>query len=913
MPQTQTLPSVEFSWRAHAGPQELFLSLPDTIFEAFYGGAAGPGKALHINTKLYRLDSEVEINDIRVGDKILHPSGEFTPVLAMTDVHEEDTYKVTLDNGENIIVGANHKWLTFNYQERMQLYKSAEEYREKRKKSRLSRSTGKRPDLALRNSLRNPIIKIPIGTVRSTSDLYDNYILDNNRLNYSIPLPSPAIYPKQKLDIDPYLLGLWLGDGSSYGGKITTSDTFIIDEISKLGYDTKFYGRYEWGIHGLESQLKELNLIRNKHIPTVYLHSSYEQRLSLLQGLMDSDGYCSGRDHQCQFTQTNISLLKQVAQLAYSLGLKVNFTFGTAKINGREVSGRYTISWTSKLNVFRLPRKIQSSPTTLRATQNNYYIKEINKVSNRDLKCITVGASDGMFVCGEGFIPTHNSEALLMLPIARKFYQISTFHGIILRRTFRQLEGSLILRAHQYYPLFGGKYNEQKKRYTFPSGAIMDFGHAEHEKDITGYDTAEYHYVAMDELTHFTEYQYKYMFSRCRTSDPRLPSIMRTASNPGNIGHGWVRKRFIEPCREGGKLLVDKNTGQKRIFIPGFVSDNPTLLKADPDYIRRLELLPEAEKRAKLYGDWWTFTGQVFEEFRSEKFNDEPQNAIHVIPSFNIPHWVPRILAIDWGFSAFLWCGWAAIFPNGKVIIYREYMQKREKISTWAPNVVRLSQNEKIDCAVLDPSAWQQRGDEKTIAAQITDYFSGFLPDPERADNDRVGGKMLFHEYLRWTPRPPKTLVIGTYDQDVYNWIIRNRGLKAAQDYQSAFKEDVEDTSILPKLQIFNNCTGIINAIPLCVYDENNPEDVAEFDGDDPYDGGRYLLKKAEQFILAGKNRESSEMRNAEIYSDFEKDGDYFRLTRRLEAAENGGTIFSKPKSSFGIRPKVRRIGARVY
>src|SRR5690349_807437 len=159
---------------------------------------------------------------------------------------------------------------------------------------------------------------------------------------------------------------------------------------------------------------------------------------------------------------------------------------------------------------------------------------------------------DSIFEClYGGAAGPGKSEALIMYPVANKLIDHPTFHGLILRRTFKQLEGSLIIRSQQYYKLFGGVYNESNKRWTFPSGAIIDFGHAEHEKDITQYDTAEYQYIAFDELTHFTQYQYLYMITRCRSRKKEIPSIMRSASNPGNIGHGWVRRRFIEPARDG--------------------------------------------------------------------------------------------------------------------------------------------------------------------------------------------------------------------------------------------------------------------------------------------------------------------------------------------------------------------------
>src|SRR3990167_536173 len=479
------------------------------------------------------------------------------------------------------------------------------------------------------------------------------------------------------------------------------------------------------------------------------------------------------------------------------------------------------------------------------------------------------------------------SEALVMLPIVRRFYEEPTFHGLILRRTFRQLEGSLILKAHDYYPLFGGKYNEQKKRYTFPSGAIIDFGHAEHEHDITSYDTAEYQYIAFDELTHFTEYQYLYMVSRCRTRSPRIPRLMRSASNPGNIGHGWVRKRFVEPAREGMKVLVDSDNN-KRMFIPAFISDNPVGLKLNPNYPQQLELLPEAEKRAKLYGDWWTFSGQVFSEWREHKMPDEPDNAIHVIKPFEIPTWWPQLLAIDWGYSAMLCAGRYAMVPNSpRVVKFQEYTSKKENISVWAANITRLCESRRPDFVVIDKSANQHRGEPRTIAEQFRDIFG---MTPLLSDSDRVGGKMLMHEYLRWTLRPysysPKD---ARPDPDTVEYIYRARGLEAQRNYLKSFENPQhEDLTMLPKLQIFETCPETIKAIPLCVYDEKNVEDVAEFDGDDPYDETRYALKQIRR--LKDTKEDVTLLKSAQASEQLNKSGDmtsYYLKMRNLDRQRN--------------------------
>lgn len=431
------------------------------------------------------------------------------------------------------------------------------------------------------------------------------------------------------------------------------------------------------------------------------------------------------------------------------------------------------------------------------------------------------------------------TECLYMIPVVRGFFQDPRYKGIILRRNFTQLEREIIIRSRPIYSAAGGRYNEQKKIWTFPSGAKQLFGHAENEKDILKYDGDEYNYVGFDEGTHFTEFQYRYMLSRVRSSSSNLPAIVRTGSNPGNVGHKFFRTRFVDPCVTGNVILVDKRTGLKRMYLPAKATDNPTLMKNNPDYLKILEELPtEAEIRAKRDGDWYTYEGQVF-DLRIQRLPDEPPNALHICEPFEIPFWWPKIAAIDWGFAASLWIGWAAIAPNGRVYIYREYMAKRQLVSDWAAEFARLSANDNLLEVHLDPSAWQKRGVE-TIDELFRKY-SGYTP--VKAINDRIGGKMLMHDYLRWQPKPiTKVVDRESFDPILADKIHRMYGSEKYQEYLRFFDEEMPETD-LPKLQIFSNVTGLPDALSQCVYDENNPEDVAEFDGDDPYDGGRYLIQ----------------------------------------------------------------------
>ena len=160
--------------------------------------------------------------------------------------------------------------------------------------------------------------------------------------------------------------------------------------------------------------------------------------------------------------------------------------------------------------------------------------------------------------CFEGFYGGAagggKSELLVAIPIVKGFYKHPSFHGVVFRRTFPQLEESLIPRSRELYQSVGGKYDKAKHVWSFPSGATIRFSHLDSDDDARKHDTAEYQYAAFDELTHFTEFMYTYITaSRVRSTIPEIPAMVRSASNPGNIGHAWVRKRFVEPAPQGGR------------------------------------------------------------------------------------------------------------------------------------------------------------------------------------------------------------------------------------------------------------------------------------------------------------------------------------------------------------------------
>lgn len=472
---------------------------------------------------------------------------------------------------------------------------------------------------------------------------------------------------------------------------------------------------------------------------------------------------------------------------------------------------------------------------------------------------------------------------LVLLPLFRGFYKYRGFRGIIFRRTFSDLEKEIIRLSRDYYPITGGKYNEQKHSWHWPEyGSYIDFGHVNHASDIRQYDSSQYNYAAFDELTHFEEAPYIYFIgSRVRPSSSFNVSIVRNGTNPGGVGQTFTYNRFVKPCEDGYKLLKDKKTGLSRIFIPAFYTDNPYGLEYDPRYGDKLEILPDAEKRAKKYGDWHAFEGSVFPEFRPLKFPNEPDNAIHVIEPFEIPEWWPKILSIDWGKRAMCHAMWGAISPSGRTYIYRERAWKNVDVPYWAAEIKDYSHKENIVYCILCGSAWQERGTE-TIAIQFERY-SGIRPySSDNSPGSRIAGIQLIHDFLRWTPKKNLLAEGELFDLDKSQWILRNFGAEAQIKYQSQFIDE-EPERDLPKLQIFNTCPILIETIPVAIYDEKRPEDIAEFDGDDPLDNLRYFCKAINTYNQ-GLDREMEQRRTRqEIVDKYAMTGDVTRFYRQME------------------------------
>lgn len=341
---------------------------------------------------------------------------------------------------------------------------------------------------------------------------------------------------------------------------------------------------------------------------------------------------------------------------------------------------------------------------------------------------------------------------------------------LILRRTYPELEKSLIRESLALYPSSVYTYNSSTHTGRFRNGSVIDFGHCAAERDVYQYQSAEYDIVRFDELTHFTEEQYLYLISRVRGANG-YPKQVKSSTNPGGVGHAWVKKRFIDPAEPG--VTIPGEGGMRRIFIPSMLSDNPYLYLSDPDYRRRLLALPERERRALLGGDWNVFEGQFFSEWN-------PQT--HICDPFGIPsHW-RRFRTVDYGLDRLV-CLWIAMDEEGRSYVYREWCESDLTISRAAAGILdRTPRGERIYATLAPPDLWARSQESgRSRALLFCEYGLNFT----KTANDRESG-----------------------------WLSVKELLSPGADG-------------LPKLRVFRNCRELIRTLPALQTDRRNPNDVS--------------------------------------------------------------------------------------
>lgn len=326
-------------------------------------------KGLALDTKIPTPTGFTTMREIQVGDTVFSENGKQCKVVGKSDVKNIKCFKLTFDDKTTIICDENHLW------------------------------------------------KLHDGSVVNVKDLSPKRVTKKQRVGVPKVLTSlPLELPISDLPIDPYVLGLWLADGTARRGEISKPDIFVFEEVERRGYTlgatymSSNNACPTVGINKLRTQLRENNLLNNKHIPAVYLRAGYQQRLDLLRGLMDGDGSVNSIRKQAVFMNTNESLSDSVCELLSTLGQRPLKSKTKQTGFGLTVDA-YPVSFRPiQINPFLLPRKADKVDPNWGAGESWFrYIRKIEEVPSVPTQCIMVDSDDHTFLCTDKMIPTHNT------------------------------------------------------------------------------------------------------------------------------------------------------------------------------------------------------------------------------------------------------------------------------------------------------------------------------------------------------------------------------------------------------------------------------------------------------------------------------------------------------------------------
>ena len=349
------------------------------------------GKALALDTPIPTPFGWRTMGDLSPGDLVFDETGAPTTVVAATPpMLGRPCREVSFSDGTRVVADASHQWLTVD---------------------KNGRSHG-RSQAAIR-----------------TTDEIAWSLRVHGEMNHHVPLAGPVQYPPRlDLPIEPYTFGAWLGDGTTTKAEITSVDPEVLEHISGDGFTVApSHAPHHYRIGGvghtrdpetgrysrngsLSSRLRTMGQREGKFVPRAYLEAGVGQRLALLQGLMDTDGFVDDVAGRCEFTSTNEGLADAVVELAASLGFRPIKSTGRATLYGVDHGPRYRVKFTPDRPVFRLPRKLARQKPADARYHRFRAIDVVLDVPSIPVRCIQVAASSGMFLATKSFIPTHNSS-----------------------------------------------------------------------------------------------------------------------------------------------------------------------------------------------------------------------------------------------------------------------------------------------------------------------------------------------------------------------------------------------------------------------------------------------------------------------------------------------------------------------
>lgn len=797
-----------------------FLGQQEKLFEADHrwvlgGGGAGGSKALALDTPIPTPTGWTTMGELRVGDAVFDERGKPCTVTAKSEVfRDHECFRVTFDDGEQIVADAGHRWLTYDYDERRSLLR--QERRERKESS---------PHYVDQREKRNQ------PQVRTTREIFASQT-NHGRVNHAIPTNAPLECPEAELPIKPYVLGAWLGDGtsSSTGFTCDEREPFIVEEMGREGVEVRRWpsGANAWGLVGYTRRLRELGVLDNKHIPVAYLRASYSQRLALLQGIVDTDGCVHATRSRVVITQVNQRLARDIHELACSLGLKPTLREGRAYLNGEDYGPVWTVQFTTSMPVARMPRKLARIKPVANRTQRWRYITNVEPVATVPVQCISVDSPSHLYLAGRSMVPAHNTYAgarlwLKQWQAAQAHYEENPSYqskgwALFLRRTMPELL-QVIADFKSYFKRIddGALWNEQQKIATFPNGFRVQFGGVENTDDWQKYWGNAYTLLVLDEATLFEFVQFDKLDQRVRTDDVVLEGREQTYLLTNPIGaemKQYLKRRFVKPAPPETDMVVRTQLAdgriveKKQIYIPFNLYDNPAYAESG-DYEASLRTRSSAVQRALLANDWDVDEGAWV--------GDDWDPTIHVCDPFPIPESWAKFKCGDYGYSARSSILWFAVDPEGNKVCYRSlsvrgktveelgYLIREIEMAPLVANGIRITGpewDEFNDCTTvygpMDSALWSKQGETGPSRGEVLSNIGcGFFKSNKNPDS---AAEQIRQHLRRRTP-------------------------------------NAKGDKVIPALRFFRTCktrlrlsdgsydeTGPIITIPTCPPDEANPD-----------------------------------------------------------------------------------------
>jgi len=621
-------------WTPLPGPQQRAMESDATVVG--FGGAAGGGKGLALDTPLPTPHGWVRMGDVGVGTVLFDPSGNACRVTAVSEISHRPCFRLVFDDGSCVVADDVHRWVTFDAKALAQMTRRDPAWRARRRSKRPSRVKGLKSAkfteaITAANASRVHISAPVSGEMRDTLSIAATLRTESGRSNHAIPVCGALDTAPAALPLDPYVLGAWLGDGTSANGGITGQDAEIWGRIERAGYRMSHSPSCALShrILGIMPVLRQMGVLNNKHVPRAYLRGSALQRLALLQGLMDTDGSIAA-DGGSEFCNTKEHLADAVYELAVSLGIKATKLQGVAKVNGKNCGPMWRIRWTSAVPVFGLSRKLARLPNDTRRTTKMRYVVSCDPVPSVPTRCISVDSPTRQFLCGNAMIPTHNTSLACGLSVTRH-QNVAIFrrNGTELSAVVDEIQAILGTRD--------GFANAPDKVWRFKRtdgrAVRIDFGSFPSPGDERKYQGRPHDLLVFDEAANMPEAAVRFLMGWLRSTDQEQRCRVLMTFNPPTTSEGrwvvkyfapWLDRRHPRPAADGeirwfasvggseievesGVPFEDAESGQmilpqSRTFVRSRIQDNPYLMRTG--YMSTLQALPEPLRSQMLYGDF---------------------------------------------------------------------------------------------------------------------------------------------------------------------------------------------------------------------------------------------------------------------------------------------------------------------